>query len=224
MTNLLTNSSAKLDKSQNDEFLNVIMYLDPYFDKDICPFASAGCRKSCLVNSGRMPMQNAKDARRNRTELYRNNPEMFKMQLKAELTMAYVKATKQGKKLAARLNGTSDQDFSEFYAEFPMIQFYEYTKNPEMAEKMAKFDNVHITFSRHEDHTQEQVIKVLDSGVNVAVVFKDEVPKTWAGVEVINGDKHDRRFEDKKGQVVGLKFKGNAKLKEFAVKRGFAVC
>jgi hypothetical protein len=223
MTTLLSTSSAKLDKSQNDEFLNVILYLDPLFDKAMCPWATAACRKTCLINSGRMPMQNAKDARKARTAFYRYDLVNFKRQLKAELTLAEIKAMRQGKKLAARLNGTSDQDFSEIYAEFPNVQFYEYTKGAEMVAKLAKFDNVHVTFSKTEEHTEEQVLKVLDSGTNVAVVFKDAVPKVWAGVEVINGDLHDRRFEDDKGKIVGLKFKGNAKLKEFAVKRGFAI-
>jgi hypothetical protein len=32
--------------------------------------------------------------------------------------------------------------------------------------------------------------------------FSDQLPKTWNGVEVVNGD--DLRFLDKKGVVVGL--------------------
>lgn len=223
MSKLLTKQTAKLDKSQTDEYQSVIMYLDPLFDKDICKGASAGCRKSCLIHSGRMRMDNAVTARRNRTTLYRSNPEVFKIQLVGELMEALASAMKQGKKLAVRLNGTSDLDWSEYYEMFPNVQFYEYTKRPELAEKLAKYSNVVVTFSKHENHTEEQVIKILDSGLNVAVVFKDSVPRVWAGQTVINGDAHDRRFEDKKGQIVGLKLKGTNKVKEFAIKRGFAV-
>lgn len=223
MTNLLSYSSAKLDKSQNDEYLNVIMYLDPYYDKDMCPYATAGCRKTCLVNSGRMPMQNAKDARYNRTKLYREDVATFKQQLVAELMLASVKAKRQGKKLAARLNGTSDQDWSDIYKMFNDVQFYEYTKGLDMVDKLVKFDNVHVTFSKTEHHTIEDVKSVVDKGVNVAVVFAETVPNRLDLIPVIDGDKHDRRFEDDKGAVVGLKFKGNKKLKEFAIKRGFAL-
>lgn len=223
MSKLLTNSSAKLDKSQNDEYVNVIMYLDPLFDKKMCEFASAACRKCCLINTGRMAMDNAKQARRNRTELYRNNFETFKIQLQGEIMQALAGAMKQGKKLAARLNGTSDQDFSEFYEMFPMVQFYEYTKNPNLAAKLAKYDNVHVTFSKHENHTMDDVKKVLDTGVNVAVVFKDAVPTELERIPVINGDLHDRRFEDTQGKIVGLKLKGTKRLKEIAIKRGFAI-
>jgi hypothetical protein len=44
----------------------------------------------------------------------------------------------------------------------------------------------------------------------VAAVFKD-VPDTWQGFPVINGDESDLRFLDPAGVVVGLKAKGDAK-------------
>ena len=223
MTKLLTKQTAKLDKTQTDDVQSVIMYLDPLYNKDVCKGASAGCRKSCLINSGRMRMDNAVQARRKRTELYYNNREVFDMQLRGELMQALANATKQGKKLAVRLNGTSDLDWGYIYAEFPMIRFYEYTKRIDLPERMQKFSNVMFTFSKHEGHTEEQVIKIVDSGINVAVVFKDSVPDKYAGKIVLDGDKHDRRYEDGKGQIVGLKLKGTNKVKEFAIKRGFAV-
>lgn len=40
----------------------------------------------------------------------------------------------------------------------------------------------------------------------MAVVF-DKLPKTYNGYEVIDGDLSDMRFKDKKGVVVGLKYK-----------------
>ena len=223
MTKLLTTQATKIDKSQNDDWVNVIMYLDPLYRKEVCLGASAGCRKSCLINSGRMVMPNAVNARRARTELYYNDPEVFMMQLRGEIMQALATAMKQGKRLAVRLNGTSDLDWSEVYSEFPQVQFYEYTKRPELVEKFKEFANVDLTFSKHENHTEEQVIKVLDSGTNVAVVFASEVPEVHFSRPVINGDDHDRRFEDFKGAIVGLKLKGTKATKEFAIKRGFAI-
>jgi hypothetical protein len=46
---------------------------------------------------------------------------------------------------------------------------------------------------------------------NVAVVFKDKLPRTWMSRPVINGDLHDLRFKDPSGVIVGLVAKGLGK-------------
>ena len=70
--------------------------------------------------------------------------------------------------------------------------------------------NYHLTFSRSE--TNDKVCQmVLEMQGNVAVVFRNQLPKTWKGFEVVNGDETDLRFLDKKGVVVGLIEKGMAK-------------
>ena len=50
---------------------------------------------------------------------------------------------------------------------------------------------------------------------NKAVVFNlkksEPLPKTFKGLEVIDGDTHDMRFLDKPNKVVGLRAKGKAK-------------
>ena len=224
MTTLLTKTSAKLDKSQNDEYLNAVMYLDPLYNKQVCKGASKGCKESCLINSGRMIMESATNARYNRTAMYFNQRELFTMQLQGEIAQHLNKAIKQGKKLAIRLNGTSDLDWTQIYKAFPMVQFYEYTKRVDLAKKLKSIDNVHITFSKHENHTVKNVKYMLDKGINVAVVFDDkQAPKHWEGLPVIDGDKHDRRFEDKSGHIIGLKLKGTKAVKAIARKTGFAV-
>ena len=48
----------------------------------------------------------------------------------------------------------------------------------------------------------------MEKGANVAVVFKDKLPKTWMDRKVIDGDAHDLRFKDPRGVVVGLVAKG----------------
>ena len=67
-----------------------------------------------------------------------------------------------------------------------------------------------MTFSRSE-HNDSLCDMVLQMGGNVAVVFRNQLPKTWKGFEVVNGDENDLRFLDKKGVVVGLIEKGLAK-------------
>jgi len=223
MTILLTSFSAKLDKSQTNDWLNAVMYLDPSYHQSVCKGRSKGCYESCLVNSGRMGMTMAVNARRNRTDRYFNQRDLFLIQLKGEIASKLAQAQKQGKQLAIRLNGTSDLDWSEVYKTFPMIQFYEYTKRIDLAKKLSKIDNVDVTFSKHENHSTKAVKKVLDTGVNVAIVFKDQVPDSYIDVKVIDGDKHDRRFEDDKGRIIGLKLKGTNKVKALAIQSGFAV-
>ena len=46
---------------------------------------------------------------------------------------------------------------------------------------------------------------------NIAVVFRDALPKMFKGLKVIDGDKHDMRFLDETQVVVGLVAKGQGK-------------
>ena len=220
---LLTHSSAKLDKSQNDEWVNAVLYLDPTYNNNICKGKSKGCFESCLIHSGRMRMASAKQARYNRTHMYWTDTHAFYEQLHKELNALLKKADKLGKGLAIRLNGTSDLDWSDIYTAYPTVQFYEYTKRPDLITKYKGLPNVNWTFSKHEKHSEWTLDKILSAGVNVAMVFKDTVPNTFKGIPVIDGDKHDRRFEDKKGRIVGLKLKGTKETKAKAIANGFAI-
>jgi len=60
-------------------------------------------------------------------------------------------------------------------------------------------------------YADEVVMAVVNTGVNMAVVFRDKLPDTFRGLRVIDGDKDDLRFLDPKGVVVGLIAKGRAK-------------
>jgi hypothetical protein len=46
--------------------------------------------------------------------------------------------------------------------------------------------------------------RILDKGGNVAVVFRGELPTSYLGFPVVNGDVNDLRFLDPKGVIVGL--------------------
>jgi len=102
--------------------------------------------------------------------------------------------------------------YKNIMAIFPDIQFVDYTKNASRLYR-ALPSNYYLTLSRHENNESES-IAALAAGHNVAVIFANELPETWNGFEVINGDEHDLRHMDKRGGVVvGLKAKGN-KLKK----------
>jgi hypothetical protein len=138
-------------------------------------------------------------------------------QLTRELTNQVKRANKRGAMSAARLNGTSDVNWARVYPglmeSFPRTVFYEYTKSPHIfadyiAGRMPS--NFHLTVSYGETPSARALAKsAITAGVNVAVVFRDSLPARFLGADVINGDRHDLRFLDPAGVVVGLIAKGS---------------
>jgi hypothetical protein len=153
--------------------------------------------------------------RKRKTMLYLSDKIGFMDALYKDLTRFSTRNTKRGVKPCIRLNGTSDIQYEKtgIMERFPEIQFYDYTKIVKRA--YAKMpSNYHLTLSYSEadkDYAEQVYQAVLDTGVNMAVVFRDKLPKTFRGLRVINGDADDLRFLDPKGVVVGLKAKGKAK-------------
>jgi len=191
----------------------------------LCKGSTPACRGSCLTNSGMMRMPIPTNARAKRTDMFLNDNVAFMAQLSKEIDSLIKTATKQGKKLALRLNGTSDLDWTDVYNKYPEVQFYEYTKRLDLVKKAKNIANLHMTFSRSEVTKDSTIVQLVESGVNVAVVFDDKKvkPTTYLGFAVIDGDTHDRRFEDEKGNIIGLKLKGTLKAKSIARASGFAV-
>ena len=171
-------------------------------------------------------MQNTQDSRIKKTKLFFEEKFAFLAKLEKEIASSIKSATKKAMTAVFRPNLTSDLEWETIeneqgqtlFQKFPETQFYDYTKS---FQRMAKFinpnpdlpSNYHLTFSRSE-HNETLCDMVLQMGGNVAVVFRDQLPKTWKGFEVINGDENDLRFRDKKGVVVGLIEKGLAKKDE----------
>jgi len=183
---------------------------------NMCPMASIGCKKACLHTAGNPVFQAQKDMGRiNRARFYMQDRPNFMKQLVRELEN-FVKWCKKNNKIGVvRLNTTSDISWEifEIFEKFPTLQFYDYTKIQKRAMKFARGEyppNYHLTYSLNEDN-YNKAIKVLKNGGNVAVVFRKDLPKTFSGYKVINGDEHDLRYLDKKNVVVGLKAKGKAK-------------
>ena len=121
-----------------------------------------------------------------------------------------------GNIFAARLNGTSDikwesvecQGFSNIFEVFPDVTFYDYTKIP--GRKIDHIKNYSLTFSFTGRNILD-ALQVLENQGNVAIVFNtlknSELPISWKGYTVIDGDVTDYRPGDCKGCVVGLRFK-----------------
>lgn len=223
MKKLLSNgkTNAKLAKSVTKSF---ILYMSPYTDNskgiNVCPNASKGCAAACLYTAGMGKFSNVQKARKAKTEFWIEDKKAFYTMLAKEIQTKVKTARRKNEKIAFRLNGTSDLDHIKMLKVFAGLDisdladaaiFYDYTKVPKRALKYRDHENYDVTFSRSEDN-ELTAISLLSEGVNVAVVFSsDELPETWKGFKVIDGDESDERFKDESGVVVGLKAKGDAK-------------
>ena len=225
---LLTAGNAKIVKGEKLGYLTKGIHLAPanLSGYETCRWRSKGCTMACLNTAGRGRMQNTQDSRIKKTKLFFEDTLAFLAKLEKEIASTIKSATKKAMTAVFRPNLTSDIAWeSVFFDEekpqtifdkYPETQFYDYTKS---FGRMAQFlngelpSNYHLTFSRSE-HNETLCDMVLQMGGNVAVVFRDQLPATWKGFEVVNGDANDLRFLDKSGVVVGLIEKGLAKKDE----------
>ena len=219
--NLLSKGSTNAKTSKNPE-TTYILYLAPYTQNskkiNICPKASAGCAASCLFSAGRGSFSNVIQSRVNKTEYYLHDKEKFILQLAGELVKINKKASKETNQTLIRLNGTSDLDFVYLlkkYANFDIsnynnLHFYDYTKILGKVKKYINHKNYTLTFSRAEDNEAE-TIQALNIGSNVSAVFSGDLPKTYKGFTVVDGDKTDSEMLAFKGLILGLKAKGKAR-------------
>lgn len=216
---LLSKGSTNAKTSKN-ELTTFILYLAPADmlpGFNLCPFASNGCKKVCLNTAGRGKFSNVQLARLNKSKFWAFNRSKFYIQLANEILTINSKAQKTGEKIAIRLNGTSDIDHIDLIKRFTGLNvlslsnviFYDYTKNPNHIKKYIN-TNYKLTFSRSENN-EAKALEVLKAGGNVAVVFSGDLPTTFHGFNVINGDESDLRYFDPANVVVGLKAKGSAK-------------
>jgi hypothetical protein len=225
---LLSTSNAKTSKGEKIGYLTGVLYLSPAREaggRNLCPHASQGCLSSCLYTAGRGFFDNVKNARLAKTKLFLQSPKAFVELLALDIEALAKKAAKLGLIPAVRLNGTSDIAWEVLGGElginlmerYPHIQFYDYTKNPARAVKYATGKlpaNYFLAFSRSECN-EKGVAEVMQSGGTIAAVFSTkkglELPKTWGGRTVVDGDEHDAIFEHGAGVVIGLRAKGQAK-------------
>ena len=217
------NADFKTSKGTAKGYLTGILYLAPanlVKGLNLCPFASKGCKAACLYSAGRGAFNNVQQARISKTELFRDNLDFFMASLIHDIKKLERKAKRDGLMPVVRLNGTSDirwenirhSNGKNIFEIFPNIQFYDYTKDfKRLSAIQGYWKNYHLTLSLTESNLKPLLLVVKKWKINVAAVFRDELPESWHGIEVINGDETDLRFLDKRGVIVGLKAKGKAK-------------
>jgi hypothetical protein len=210
-------------KTKKNELKTFILYLAPYTQNykgvNICPKASKGCAAACLFTAGRGAFNNVQNARINKTNFYIENKPLFIKKLATEIIRETAKAKKDGEQIAFRLNGTSDIDFIyllEKYAGLnikdlsPHAVFYDYTKIIGKVKKYLNHPNYYLTFSRAEDNEKE-TLQALQMGANVSAVFSQELPNSWSGFNVVDGDTSDLVMLTAKNSILGLRAKGKAR-------------
>ena len=215
------NTNYKTIKSEKVGVLTGIIYMSPYnlSGKNVCPGASAGCAAACLNTAGRGAMNVVQAARLKKTQRFFQDRQQFLWDLVNEISALRRKAKAKGMKAAVRLNGTSDLPYERYKIRdtgknimelFPDVQFYDYTKLENRIVGQQLPANYHLTFSRAEDN-DHKLAAVLEH-TSAAVVFSGELPETWRGYPVIDGDEHDARFTDAgAGVIIGLRAKGKAR-------------
>ncbi len=220
MSKLLNAGNYKTSKGEKYGWKTYGLHLAPFnlSGKNVCSSATAGCSTACLNTAGRGIMHSVQDARIKKTRRFFEDRDGFLSQLYKEITSSIKSAKRKQINSCFRLNLTSDLPWENLVVKyFPFAQFYDYTKH---LKRFVRFlegklpANYHLTYSRSEETTDAMVIALCKSGGNVAVVFRDHLPKTWLGIEVIDGDDSDLRFQDGKGEIVGLLEKGLAKKDE----------
>jgi len=218
-----TNHSSKLTKNGLVGQLTYGVYLAPAMlsGYNVCLHSTPECRLGCLNTSGRAAIDvfsgvtKIADARVKKTKLFHEDQEFFMDWLVAEIKAKRAKAEREGLFFSVRLNCTSDIDWAtvkhnglNIFEIYPDVQFYDYTKQiTKLFNPIANYQ-LTLSYTGHKDNIYRSMLK---SGNNVAVVFnvkhETDLPKTFMGYPVVNGDLTDFRVADAKGVVVGLKWK-----------------
>ncbi len=214
-------SSSKIAKGLKYNEMTYILYLAPASQSgyNVCPMSTEECRTACLTESGHNRIDVKKNAinkaRIAKTKLFFEHRDFFMSWLIIEITKAKIVADTKGYKFSVRINGTSDISLESFKLNgktileyFPLIQFYDYTKVANRFKLMEKYPNYDLTYS-FSGYNMLQSMELLQTNKGrVAMVFEGKVlPKSFMGIEVIDGDAYDMRYYDDNNVIVGLKFK-----------------
>lgn len=213
---LSVSADSKTPKGEAFGWLTGALYLAPYdlSGRNVCSASTPECRDLCIYHQGRAAVfQTIPAARLRRTAQYWEDRSGFLRDLDHDLRMLRRAAGRMRKRACVRLNATSDLDWSEVITANPDLTFYDYSKRPNVIRRFSAGrlpPNYDVTFSRSETNAWH-VGRALAAGLRVAVVFRKDLPRRWSGYPVVNGDRHDLRFLDPGGVVVGLRAKGTAR-------------
>lgn len=221
--------SAKAIKAQGFGYLNAIHYMAPADIAgvgNLCPKATQSCKALCLgwfsgqagMVSHDAALNSVRQSRIDKARRFMKDRAAYMRDVVRSIELGEAKARRMGLRLAVRMNGSTDIAFEGIACErdgkrfpnlmlaFPDIQFIDYTKIASRLQRQLPA-NYNLTLSRTEKNDND-VVRIVASGLGNAAVVFETVPAQWQGLPVIDGDKHDLRHLDPKGVIVGLTPKG----------------
>lgn len=223
-------ANPKLAKNLGLKIYSAPLHLAPadLSGYNVCPMATAGCRKACLHTAGNPVFMPAKSkARIARTIAYYTKREAFLVVLVSDIEAHVGAARRRRMRAAIRLNATSDirwervpvirnaVTYANIMLAFPHVTFYDYTK---LHNRRDLPKNYYLTYSLAENN-DDKALLAHKAGMNIAAVFNTARSKPLPSsfmlgghtIPVIDGDLHDYRPIDPKGVIVGLRAKGQAR-------------
>lgn len=212
--------SAKLKKTETSKGeMTYGIYLAPADSSgyNVCEGASKYCKEACLNMSGHNKIDTSgkiQNARIKKTQIIFNYPTFMLDWITAEIKRYHKYALDRNYTFSVRINCTSDLDITAYknsnglnlLEEFPGIQFYDYTKIFSRLKQVDEYSNYDLTYSFNGTN-YANCVKALKRNIRVAMVFEKELPMSYDGFKVVNGDKYDARYLDPDNAIVGLVFK-----------------
>jgi hypothetical protein len=209
------NHSRKMAKGKTFDVMTYSVYLASSDSSgyNVCPMANVFCKNACLNYSGHGRYNRTQKARIRKTRLFFENRDLFMKILFHEIAYFKKRAAKKGLSFAVRFNATSDINLKQLkldglnvLEQFPDIQFYDYTKVYKYLFLANEYENLDMTFSYSGENWNE-CENALQNGFRVSAIFEKELPETFKGYPVIDGDQYDMRYFDPNDVIVGLRVK-----------------
>ena len=221
-------------KGSKHGYLTAALFMTPHRVEEggrvtnVCPYED-NCARDCIAHTGMGTTPSVRYSRAERRRWFDEDPKGFIERLEHELEAFSTRAYNRDLLPAARLNATSDirweLEAEGLFMDFADIQFYDYTKWPiglkharrgKPKEFRRPIRNYYLVRSWSPKMDMNELRGVLSAGVSVAAPFaplektedKNQIPKEYLGIPVVNGDTHDLIFKHPPGTFIGLRFKG----------------
>ena len=222
-------------KASKNQALQVDTYFLSFAQSDlsgynVCPMANkaiekennpnkSNCSAVCVGSNGKaQQFPDIMKARIKKTKRFFEDRDNFMTELVVEIAKAIIKSNNKNITPTFRLNSQSDIRWESvkvnkfgnntIFELFPDVQFYDYTK---LENRNELPNNYNLTYSHWGKWGATD--KAMEQGQNVAMVFNvkktEELPKTFNGRSVVDGDKTDLRTPKNDGlnAIVGLRAK-----------------
>lgn len=190
---------------------------------NVCPWSTPSCRTGCVAFAGNGEYHKVQRSRAIKTGFAAKHPEDFLSLLIEELE----RTSRKEPDAAVRLNTFSDVAWERVLPSgvFHLLAFYDYTKGGIKRFRAGKEVGYKLVLSVSERTNLASMDSWLAEGATAAVVFSqrkgEDLPATFRGHPVIDGDLTDDRLIDPPGSIVGLRAKGRLNYKANKEARGF---